>query len=140
MHTRREEMKQIGRLLKRADFLRVQGAGRKWVTPTITMQMAPLVDAGPGITVRYGITVTKKIFKHAVDRNRVRRRIRPIMLALLVENTPIGQDIVLLPREAALNAPPETLEKDLKWAVKRLMDPDFVQKPAKTAKKQDKKV
>ncbi len=33
MKTRRDQITKIGRLLKRSDFLRVQGAGKKWVTP-----------------------------------------------------------------------------------------------------------
>lgn len=150
MQTRRDQMKHIGRLLKRADFLRVQSAGKKWVTPTCIVQVAthfPSPSQGEGqphetlsppvsppnkgggtpgpFTYRYGITVTKKIWPRAVDRNRVRRRVRAVVLGLLANlpDSKNGQalDFVVLPRDAALTAPIATIEKDLKWALKRLL-------------------
>jgi ribonuclease P protein component len=125
MHTRREETKHISRLLKRADFLRVQNAGQKWVTPTCIVQMAD-TDPPNILSIRYGLTITKKIWPRAVDRNRVRRRVRAVALAVLVAagERVHNRDIVILPRAAALTAPVTTLDKDLTWAIKRLTTPD----------------
>lgn len=175
MKTRRTQLTTIGRLLKRADFLRVQGTGKKWVTPTCIVQMAnakggtdptkagirshniltphptptmsgsaspargevllPCIAVSSGddtsssspFICRYGLTITKKIWKHAVDRNRVRRRVRGVFLGILARfiaegRMPPGTDFVLLPRTPALTAPIETIEKDLKWAMKRLIE------------------
>lgn len=169
MKTRRDQITQIGRLLKRADFLRVQGSGKKWVTPTCIVQMAsaigdnvipdarkagepgpsPLLPAeGPGSRLlrrrdrddtlstptspylcRYGMTVTKKIWKNSVDRNRVRRRVRAVLLGILAARIRAGHippqaDFVILPRASALTAPIAAIEKDLAWAIKRLTTAD----------------
>ena len=151
MKARRQDISQIGRLLKRADFLRVQAAGRKWVTPLLIVQLAPLpaektgAVASPPLLCRLGMTVTKKIFPNAVDRNRVRRRLRALVLSILAEqNVVSGWDVVVLPRTPALTAPGDMLEKDLKWAFKRLISPDYVvktdEKPTKKGKKVKKPV
>ena len=132
MKTRRNQMKSIGRLLKRADFLRVQKSGQKWVTPTCIIQMAGPDDPGvdservpPAYACRYGMTVTKKIWKNAVDRNRARRRVRAVFLGVLAAAVAKGKvapgtDFVVLPRAPSLTAPVEQIEKDLVWAIKRL--------------------
>jgi ribonuclease P protein component len=126
MRVTRGQMTNIGRLLKRADFLRVQGAGKKWVTPTCIVQISESV--GDSVSVyRYGLTIPKKIWKRAVDRNRVRRRVRAILLGVLADhlaNTAPAcpMDIVLLPRAPALTADSTALEKDIKWALKRLFE------------------
>ena len=147
MKTRRDQITQIGRLLKRADFLRVQGSGKKWVTPTCIVQMAQTVTPNPSPTMsgspppsrgevlsscptspylcRYGMTVTKKIWKNSVDRNRIRRRVRAVLLDVLAarvnaEHIPPQTDFVILPRASALTAPIAAIEKDLAWAIKRL--------------------
>ena len=75
---------------------------------------------------RYGLTIPKKIWKNAVDRNRVRRRVRAVILGVLATATeqgkiPPGTDFVFLPRPPAHDAPIDQIEKDLKWAIKRLM-------------------
>ncbi len=163
MKTRRDQITKIGRLLKRSDFLRVQGAGKKWVTPTCIVQMVQTVTPHPNPTMlgstspsrgevpplltsvlagddalsapaspylcRYGLTVTKKIWKHSVDRNRVRRRVRAVLLGILAGRMNTGQippqtDFVVLPRVSALTAPIEAIEKDLSWAIKRLTTVD----------------
>lgn len=135
MKTRATDMAKIGRLLKRADFLRVQAAGRKWVTPHFIIQIADKpADTGPEIC-RLGMTVTKKIFANATDRNRVRRRFRALFLDILAENPPQNLDFILLPRVTGIKAPREDLEKDLKWAVRRLLSPETGKKTVKTAEK-----
>lgn len=155
-------MAAIDRLRKRADFLRVQKEGRKWVTPTCVVQIASLVppalplvvpaQAGthlqavqhdpswkmdprirgddtvlvPGISIRYGLTIPKKIWPRAVDRNRVRRRVRAVLLAVLADpaSGPKSVDIVVFPRADALKAPAAAIEKDLRWALRRLLQKD----------------
>ncbi len=134
MKTRRPQITKIGRLLKRADFLHVQKIGKKWVTPTCIIQITFTTIPQQNITsikesyiCRYGLTITKRIWKHSVDRNRVRRRIRALFLGILADHIvmdkiPIGTDFVLLPRTPALNAPIDVIEKDLKWGIKRLIE------------------
>jgi ribonuclease P protein component len=115
MKTSKSALQNIGRLLKRADFLRVQSTGQKWVTPHFIIQVMPADFC------RLGLTITKKIFKLASDRNRVRRRIRALIYDVLAENAP-KYDIVILPRVTSIKAPRENLKKDLEWALRRLSE------------------
>ncbi len=69
----------IGRLLRRAEFLAVAGARRKWVGPGLILQARPHDErqhpphGGPSL--RLGLTASKKV-GNAVARNRARRRLR----------------------------------------------------------------
>lgn len=148
MKARRSDLQNIGRLLKRTDFLRVQaaagkdasGTGRKWVTPNVIIQMAvfsPSDDkTGERCSIRLGLTVTKKIFPRSVDRNRVRRRYRALFLSIIGDFPgSCGHDFVLLPRLPALKAEAKDLEKDLRWGLKRLLSPEKETKQAEKTEK-----
>jgi len=58
----------------------------------------------------------KKVFRHAVDRNRVTRRCRALLDQYLVDQPP--KDIAILPRPAALDASWE----DFSTALRSLLD------------------
>lgn len=116
MHARREQIESLGRLKRRSDFLKAQSSGQKWVSPTIVVQIGKTA-AAPG---RFGLTVTKKTSKSAVIRNRIRRRLRALACDVLPGYALDGVDIVLVGRLNALEAPYETLRKDLTWCLKRL--------------------
>lgn len=60
------------RIKKRADFLRIQGGGKKSRTEHFLLIACP--NDGP--RARLGVTITKKIDKRAVRRNFVKRRVR----------------------------------------------------------------
>jgi len=62
------------RLRQRADFL-AAAAGTKVTAPAFLLQARKRGDEGP---VRFGFTVSKKV-GNAVERNRVRRRLREIV-------------------------------------------------------------
>lgn len=127
MKTLKGQARQIAHILKRADFLRIAAAGRKWVTPAFIIQVADIPSPVAGTaeaaakvpTCRLGLTITKKIFKSAVDRNRVRRRLRSMIIDVLAIDPP-KLDIVVIARTPALKSERSVLEKDLKWALKRL--------------------
>lgn len=114
-----KDMKMLGRLKRRSDFLRVQGTGRKWVSPTVIVYRATGgQDQGE---TRFGLTVTKKTAKKAVDRNRIRRRLRAAACDILSTRPELGgQDFVLIGRPATQTAPYEKLTGDLRWCLKRL--------------------
>ena len=68
---------------------------------------------------RFGFTVSKKV-GNAVERNRVRRRLREIVrrdAALAAQN---GHDYVLIGRRAALNMPFETISAEFARAMSRV--------------------
>ena len=72
MKATKEDLKKLERLLKRSDFLLANAKGRKWVSKGMIVLMTPN-DAGK---IRFGVTVTKKLEKTSVGRNRMKRRLR----------------------------------------------------------------
>jgi ribonuclease P protein component len=103
------------RLRQRADFL-AAAAGARVAVPAFVVQVRDRHEAGP---VRVGFTVSKKV-GNAVERNRVRRRLRE----LVKRNGPPFMrphcDYVLVGRRAALGRSFDTMLDDLKSALKRL--------------------
>ncbi len=115
----RDTISQTPSLKKRAEFLRVQGAGQKWVSPGVILMVAPLGTDQPG-TVKFGLTVTKKLSKSAVVRNRIRRRLRAAAHDILPLYAKKGVDYVLIGRHETADLPYGKLCGDLKWCLKRL--------------------
>ena len=101
-------------LKKRAEFLRVRAAGRRWAAAGLVLQMRARNDEGP---MRVGYTVSKKV-GNAVERNRVRRRLRAAVRDSLGPRP--GRDYVVIGRRAALSRRWEALVGDLKAAADRV--------------------
>lgn len=106
----------VGTLRKRAEFLHVQKTGKKWVSKTMIIQVCENKDFGQ----RKGIVVTKKLHKLAVDRNRVKRRLRAVTSEILPEYAVSNYDYVFIARPQTISAPYETLKKDMVWCLKKL--------------------
>jgi len=112
----------VGRLQHRADFLRVAGRGRKWVTPGLVLQVASMATAEAGSDeegVRVGFTASRRV-GNAVERNRVRRRLRAAVREVLACHGRRGRDYVGIGRRASLGRPFRSLVQDLKAALVRL--------------------
>jgi len=105
------------RLKKRSDFLRVQHRGMKWVTKFFVIQKASK-ESSPS---RFGLIVSKKFSKKAVDRNYGKRRLRAICGKVLTDQSE-SADYVLIARHGLNEADFTTLEKDLKWALRKLKE------------------
>lgn len=116
MFATKDKMMDLGRLKKRSDFLHASSGGQKWVSQSMVVQLIP----NEGLGRRYGVTVTKKLHKRAVDRNRVKRRLRAVACDILPDHLPADHDIVLIGRHATRDKPYEELCKDLRWCLKRL--------------------
>lgn len=116
-----KDTKTIGSLKKRADFLRVQGQGEKWVTKSFILRRLPQPDDTlDNLDIRFGLTVTKKLFKNATDRNRVKRRLRVMAKDIFSITKEKNMDYVLIGRKETIDRDFTDLQKDLKWAIKRL--------------------
>jgi ribonuclease P protein component len=103
------------RLTQRADFL-AAAAGAKAPTPTFVLQMRRRREDGP---VRIGFTVTKKV-GGAVERNRIRRRLREVVRLSPPTHMRAGHDYVLIGRRAALSAPFERIKEEFDRALRRV--------------------
>jgi ribonuclease P protein component len=102
------------RLRHRADFL-AAATGVKVPTAAFVLQARRRGDGGP---VRVGFTVSRKVGT-AVERNRVRRRLREIVRLSAATGLSRGHDYVLIGRRAALSLPFEQMTQDFQRALRR---------------------
>lgn len=128
----------VARLKRRADFLKVAGARKKWVAPGLIVQArrrdpGARKDDDPGARhgndevdpalVRVGFTVSRKV-GNAVQRNRARRRLRAaagiIGKGVVEGRVAGGVDLVVIGRAETLTRPFPDLIDDLTLALKRL--------------------
>jgi ribonuclease P protein component len=106
----------LGRLRRRAEFLRVAGARRKVATPGLVLQAAP----GPAADeVRVGFTVSRQV-GGAVARNRAKRRLRALADEVLALHAACGNDYVVIGRAATVARPFGELRRDFETALRRL--------------------
>lgn len=120
------------RLKQRADFL-AAAAGTKAPATGFVLQTRERDDAGPP---RVGFTVSRKVGT-AVERNRVRRRLREIVRLSAAGRLYSGKDYVLIGRRASLNLPFDRLCADFLGALARVHRGRRAEKrPPKPAPKQ----
>lgn len=121
----------LARLKRRADFLRVAGVRRKWVTPGVMLQVANAQQgaqrgdqqgtrqAGPdGTTIQIGFTASRKV-GNAVVRNRARRRLKAVVDEVMPLYAKPGLDYVLIARRDTATRPYALLVEDLKLALRK---------------------
>jgi len=106
----------LGRLKRRAEFLRIAAQGRKFSTPGLVLQALP---AGASGDMRLGITCSRKV-GNAVARNRARRRLRAAAAEVIPEAAATGYDYVLIGKTDTLERPDALLLQDLRTALKRV--------------------
>lgn len=102
-------------LTARPDFVDVQSKGRRWVSTSLILQVRKN-DLG---IIRTGYTVSKKVDKSAVARNRIKRRLRSAM-AEVIPNAENGYDYILVGRKATLTRPYNYIINDFKWCLKKI--------------------
>lgn len=105
----------MNRILKRADFLAAAKAARAHA-PLFSLQARDRGDQGD---LRLGLTITKKV-GNAVERNRIRRRLRAAARAVLPQAGKDGFDYVVVARRAALTAGFSDLASGLENTIKQV--------------------
>lgn len=102
----------VERLKKRRDFL-AAAKGQKAARRAFILEARGRGDEGPP---RFGFTVSKRVAAKAVERNRIRRRLKEAARRLAAEARH-GHDYVVVGRRAALTEPFHTLTAALHEAL-----------------------
>jgi len=105
-------MRRFARLKRRAEFQRV-GRGRRTQAPSFTLQANRRAES-LGFA-RFGLTITKKV-GNAVERNRIRRRLREALRLTVGLETRPDHDYVLMARRETLGRRFEALQADMRRA------------------------
>ncbi|MCZ2328757.1 ribonuclease P protein component [Bartonella sp. F2] len=110
--------KHFGRIRKRVDFLAAR-TGEKRRGPLFLLEVKSREQTGdmePPIA-RIGFTVTRKN-GNAVQRNRIKRRLREAVRVGLKDNIKAGNDYVIIARKEVLDAPFSFLINELNRRMK----------------------
>ena len=104
----------VRRLKKRADFLAARG-GEKRRGPLFLLEIRARSDPDEP---RVGFTVTKKS-GNAVQRNRIRRRLKEAVRILAARDMAPGHDYVIVGRGEVLTAPFDRLKSELSRRIRQ---------------------
>lgn len=91
----------VERLRARRDF-RAAAKGQKAARRAFVLEARQRGDEGPP---RFGFTVSKRVAAKAVERNRIRRRLKEAARRVTPEDARCGHDYVIVGRRAALHEP-----------------------------------
>ncbi len=128
------------RLTQKKDFARLSTQGRSVFGPYVTMRVRSAHEAGP----RIAFITSTKVFKLAVDRNRIKRRLRGVLRELLAE-VPPKIHVLFIVKPEALKTTPLQLVTEIRRLLGKI--PEALTKPPKmspgaikqAAKRQQKK-
>jgi len=113
-------LKRALRLRKNRDFQRVRQQGHSTTSRLLVLAWIANELAGS----RIGFVVSKRISKHAVERNRIKRFLSEAIRPSLHE-LPIGWDIVLSARSSIVTADLDRLKQDVEMLLRKaqLLEP-----------------
>jgi ribonuclease P protein component len=121
----------LATLKRRPEFLRVRG-GARWATPSFVLEGRRRDRPGTTETPRFGFTVSKQV-GGAVERNRIKRRLRAAVRGILPDHARCDFDYVLIARRPALDASFPALVSDLVAALKGVHTKKPRPQPARVA-------
>jgi len=106
----------VERLKKRRDFV-AAAKGRKAARRAFVLEARQRADDGPA---RFGYTVSKRVSTKAVERNRIRRRLKEAVRRIAPAEMRSGHDYVLVGRRAALVTPFADITQSLHSALTQI--------------------
>lgn len=115
-HATKDSIALLKMIKKRADFLNIQQSGKKWVSHGLILQFK---ENDLGDQIRIGFTVSKRVDKSAVKRNRIKRRLRAVASDILPLYAKAGMDYVLVGKSIGATRAYDDLCNDLKWCLKK---------------------
>ena len=115
MHTRKQDLADFHTLTDRRSFLDIQSNGKKWVSHGLILQVK---DNDLGLK-RLGFTVSKKVDKSAVKRNRIKRRLRAVAADVLSTHAKDNCDYILVGKKNSAVRSYDAMINDLKWCLKK---------------------
>ena len=113
------------RLTKKRDFLRLATKGRSAFGPYATLRVVETPKGAPG---KIGFITSTKIFKHAVDRNRTKRRLREVVRSLL-PTIPPGIHVLFVAKPEAKDADYQKLTEEIARLISKI--PEVMKQPAR---------
>lgn len=118
-----ERLSRDRRIRKRKVFLRVQGSGRKFRSDHFLLAVSarlPLKSDAQlkNCETRLGITVTTKVHKRAVARNKLKRRVREYIRRVRPRFTS-AVDLVVIARDGATELSFDQLTQELHTLLKK---------------------
>ncbi|MDO8583672.1 MAG: ribonuclease P protein component [bacterium] len=114
------------RLRRAKDFALLSQKGRAVFSPFFTLRLRPSKTP-----TKVGFVASTKIFKTAVKRNRVKRRMREVLRAQKT-NWPAEMDLLFILKESVLVAPVEDLHASVKRSFEKI--PEAMTKPPQARK------
>jgi ribonuclease P protein component len=117
-HPEQPNASRLTTLKRRAEFLRIR-KGARCAAGAFVLEAKRRAEDGVAGGARFGFTVSKKI-GGAVERNRIRRRLKAAVRGLAHEHTQRDFDYVLIARRPALDCDFAALVADLTKAFARV--------------------
>jgi ribonuclease P protein component len=110
----------LATLKRRSEFLRIRN-GARWATPAFVLEAKRRSGSEEAVPeqARFGFTVSKKV-GGAVERNRIRRRLKAAVCDVGHAHAQGDFDYVLIARRAALDTAFAALVSDLSQALDRV--------------------
>lgn len=99
----------------RAVFQALRRSKLRVVGPSFVMVAAE--SSGEGFGVAFAV---KKRVGNAVERNRIRRRLRHLLAELLPADSSVKMDFLLIPLSRALSDPRQSLKEEMQSALAKL--------------------
>jgi len=118
----------LARLTQRSEFLAAAAHGRRFRSSVFTVQVRDAAGEPGRDGLRLGLTASRKA-GHAVERNRMRRRLREAARQAFAEQRDRPCDVVVIARPETLGADFAKLVSELSVALDRARSP----KPSRQA-------
>ena len=120
-HAEQIQQPNLGRLTHQAAFDRLRALRdpeHRWTSKSLSLQFCK--DETLENTMKIGISASRKTAKRAVDRNRMKRRLRVAASSIMAEHAAPNHHYLITARSESLTRTMDELKDDLLWCLKKL--------------------